>query len=382
MTGWWCVCLSGKSEQMGVPVRRQLQIWGVLAALLVFVLWQLGDVILPFVIGAAVAHILDPVADWLERRGLSRVAATVVISLVALLFFMMLVLLVVPLLVEQAHALISTAPQFVEQLTQFLTERFPSLVDSDSTVRQSLHRLGEGIQARGGELVNIALGSAASVINILLIIVVVPVVTFYLLLDWDPMIARIDTLLPRDYAPVIRLVAADISRTVASFIRGIGSVCLVMGIYYAVALMLVGLQFGLVVGAAAGLVTFIPYIGAILGGALAIGLALFQFWGDWVSIGLVVAVFVAGQMIEGNVLTPRLVGRSVGLHPVWLLLALSVFGALFGFVGMLVAVPVSAAIGVIIRHATGAYLDSALYHGTEAKTVDLTGQDDDRPAQS
>lgn len=213
---------------------------------------------------------------------------------------------------------------------------------------------------------NAVLGSAASVINIVMIIVIVPVVAFYMLLDWDPMIARINQLLPREHAPVIREVAHDIDRTVASFIRGMGGVCLTMGLFYAITLMLVGLQFGLVVGAFAGLVTFIPYVGALLGGALAIGLALFQFWGDWVSIGLVAAVFVTGQMLEGNVLTPRLVGRSVGLHPVWLLLALSVFGALFGFVGMLVAVPISAAFGVIIRRAIRVYLDSALYHGPTA----------------
>ncbi|MCL4676454.1 MAG: AI-2E family transporter, partial [Pararhodobacter sp.] len=305
---------------MAVPVRRQMQIWGALAALLILVLWQLGDVMMPFILGMVVAYFLDPVADRLQRLGMNRVFATVTISVAMALVFVNGVLLVVPLLIEQTRSLIGIAPQVLEQLTSLLTERFPSLVDADSTVRQSLRSLGEAIQSRGGEVVNALLGSAASVLNILLILVVVPVVAFYMLLDWDPMIARIDALLPREYAPVIRDVARDVNHTVASFIRGMGSVCLVMGVYYAVALMAVGLQFGLVIGAAAGLVTFIPYVGAIVGGVLAIGLGLFQFWGDWLSIGLVAAVFVAGQMIEGNVLTPRLVGRSVGLHPVWLIL--------------------------------------------------------------
>jgi predicted PurR-regulated permease PerM len=133
--------------------------------------------------------------------------------------------------------------------------------------------------------------------------------------------------------------------------------------------MLVGLQFGLVVGFIAGLVTFIPYLGALIGGALAIGLALFQFWGDWVSIGIVAGIFVVGQVIEGNILTPKLVGGSVGLHPVWLLLALSVFGVLFGFVGMLVAVPVAAALGVLVRFIVERYRSSLLYTG-------VSGQDD------
>jgi predicted PurR-regulated permease PerM len=187
------------------------------------------------------------------------------------------------------------------------------------------------------------------------------------------MIARIADMLPREHAPVIRYLAREIDKTMAGFIRGMGTVCLILGTYYAVALMVVGLQFGLVVGAIAGLVTFIPYVGALVGGVLAIGLALFQFWGDWVSIGLVAGIFVVGQIVEGNFLTPKLVGSSVGLHPVWLIFALSVFGALFGFVGMLVAVPVAAAIGVLIRFAVGHYKDSQLYRGTPDS--DKSGQD-------
>jgi len=355
---------------MGVPVRRQFQIWGGFAALLILLLWLLGDVLMPFILGMAVAYFLDPVADRLEKLGLSRALATVTISVFALLSVVLLGLLVVPLLVEQTQALIAIAPDLTSQITTFLTERFPSLMDAESTIRQSIDSLGAAVQSRGGELVNAVIGSAASVLNIVMLIVVVPVVAFYMLLDWDPMVARIDALLPREYAPVIRDVSRDINDTVSSYIRGMGSVCLSMGAFYAVALMLAGLQFGLVVGAFAGLVTFIPYVGAVLGGILAVGLALYQFWGDWVSIGLVAAIFVAGQMIEGNVLTPRLVGRSVGLHPVWLLLALAVFGSLFGFVGMLVAVPVAAAIGVVLRRATRAYKDSALYQDTSADEPD------------
>jgi predicted PurR-regulated permease PerM len=179
------------------------------------------------------------------------------------------------------------------------------------------------------------------------------------------MIEEIDKLLPRDHAPVVRRLARDIDATLASFIRGMGTVCLILGTYYAVALMLVGLEFGLVVGAVAGLLTFIPYVGAIIGGALAIGLALFQFWGDWLYIILVAAIFVSGQVIEGNILTPKLVGSSVGLHPVWLIFALSAFGTLFGFVGMLVAVPVAAALGVVARFTIAQYKASLLYRGLD-----------------
>ena len=351
---------------MALSVKRQLQIWGVLAALLILALWRLGDVILPFVLGAALAYFLDPLADRLERTGVSRTVATVLISLIVLLIFVLAILLVVPLLVDQFQALREAIPGLVERAYSLATERLPSLADPDSTLRRSLASLGEAAQERGGELANAVLGSALSVINIVLLIVVVPVVAFYLLLDWDRMIARIDEMLPRDHAPTIRKLAFEIDRTVAAFVRGMGTVCLLMGIYYAVGLMLVGLQFGLVIGAITGLITFIPYVGAVIGGMLALGLGLVQFWGDWVQLGLVAAVFVAGQAIEGNVLTPKLVGKSVGLHPVGLIFALSVFGAAFGFVGMLVAVPVAAAIGVIARHFAGVYRDSALYAGTES----------------
>lgn len=355
---------------MALSVREQVKYWGIALAVLVVVLWFMGNILLPFVLGAAVAYLLDPLADRLERLGLSRTMATAIITLAAILLFVIMALLVVPTLINQTANLIETAPTLITNFTAFLTERFPSLLDEGSTLRTSLTGLGATIQERGGEVLNTALTSAAGILNVIMLFVIVPVVAVYLLLDWDRMVAQIDTMLPRDLAPTIRRLAREIDRTLSAFIRGMGTVCLILGAYYAIALMLVGLQFGLVVGAIAGLVTFIPYLGALIGGALAIGLALFQFWGDWVSIGLVAGVFAIGQMIEGNFLTPKLVGSSVGLHPVWLLLALSVFGSLFGFVGMLVAVPIAAAIGVIARFGVDQYKNSALYLGSETHTLD------------
>ena len=295
--------------------------------------------------------------------GCTRIMATAIITVIGLVAFILLLLWVIPSLVNQALELFDVAPTLFANLRDFLIERFPEIMDTESPLRQSLVSIGETIKSRGGELLNTVLSSAAGIINIVMLFVIVPVVAVYLLLDWDNMVARIDQLLPRDHAPTIRKLAAEIDRTLASFIRGMGTVCIILGTYYAVALMVIGLQFGLVVGFVAGLVTFIPYLGALIGGALAIGLALFQFWGDWVSIGLVAGVFMLGQVIEGNVLTPKLVGSSVGLHPVWLILALSIFGTLFGFVGMLVAVPVAASIGVIARFAADQYLQSRLYRG-------------------
>ncbi|MBB3993518.1 putative PurR-regulated permease PerM [Sulfitobacter undariae] len=353
---------------MALPIRDQLKYWGVAMALFLVILWFMGGVLLPFVLGSAIAYFLDPVADRLEAMGLSRALSTATITIVAVLIFVIMALLVIPTLVSQAINLFAIAPDLAKNLSAFLTDRFPSLLEEGSTLRSSITSLGSLIQQRGGELLNTAVSSAAGIINIIMLFVIVPVVAVYMLLDWDRMIAHIDGLLPRDHAHVIRRLARDIDKTLASFIRGMGTVCLILGTYYAIALMLVGLQFGLVVGFVAGLVTFIPYLGALIGGMLALGLALFQFWGDWFSIGLVAGIFVLGQVIEGNVLTPKLVGNSVGLHPVWLILALSVFGTLFGFVGMLVAVPVAAAFGVVARFAVEQYQMSLLYRGTEQRT--------------
>lgn len=348
---------------MALPVRVQLRYWGTAAAVFFLVLWLLGDVIMPFILGAALAYFLDPVADRLQRLGLSRAAATTVIALFAVILFALAVLLIVPVLARQTSALIETAPQLFQRLQQFLTSRFPDLMVEGSPLRGSLASLGETVQERGAALVAAIVGTFSSVINVVVLLVIVPVVAFYQLLDWDRMIASIDGLLPRDHAPVIRELAAEIDATLAGFVRGQGTVCLILGTYYAVALMLIGLQFGLVIGLIAGLLTFIPYVGAIIGGVLSIGLALFQFWGEWWMIIGVAVIFQAGQLIEGNVLTPKLVGNSVGLHPVWLIFALAAFGTLFGFVGMLVAVPVAAMLGVLTRFAIRQYQQGPLYRG-------------------
>ncbi len=348
---------------MALPLQEQAKYWGIAAVVLFASLWLLGDVILPFVAGGAIAYFLDPIADRLQRLGLSRVAATTLISLFMLLIAVALVLAVVPTLARQLTELINAAPGIFKQLQNFLVERFPELTDETSTVRQSIEGLGRTIQSRGGEFANAILGSALSVINAVVFIVVVPVVSFYLLLDWDKMVARIDTLLPRDHSPVLRRLAGEVDGVLAAFVRGQLSVCLILGTFYALALMLAGLQFGLIVGVIAGAITFIPYVGALVGGALAIGLALFQFWGDWMQIGIVAAIFMLGQFLEGNVITPKLVGESVGLHPVWLLFALSVFGTLFGFLGLLVAVPLAASLGVLTRFGIEKYQKSVLYQG-------------------
>lgn len=362
---------------MALPVRQQVTYWSIVAVVFLVLLWALGSVIMPFLVGGAIAYFLDPVADRLERMGCSRAIATTIIFVFLILTVVTITLAIIPLLVQQTSGLIEAAPGIFENLRSFLTERFPNAFDEGSPVQTSLSNLGDTIQSRGAELLQTVVSSAAGVVNVIVFLVVVPVVAFYMLLDWDRMIARIDSLLPRDHAPTVRLLATRIDNTLASFVRGQGTVCLVLGTFYAVALMIVGLQFGLVVGLIAGLLTFIPYVGALVGGALAIGLALFQFWGEWGMIVAVVVIFMVGQALEGNVLTPKLVGSSVGLHPVWLIFALSAFGTVFGFAGMLVGVPVAAVIGVLVRYFIEQYQAGLLYQGIAARDAPPEGMPED-----
>ncbi|WP_120502478.1 AI-2E family transporter [Roseovarius sp. EL26] len=354
---------------MALSAKTQLKSWGIATAIFFVLMWFLGDVIMPFVLGAAIAYMLDPIADRFEAIGCSRALSVGIITLLSILVFAAAILMFIPALIEQAVALFQAAPEAFHQLHVLISERLPQIDDRNSALREVLDSIGATLKEKGPAFVEAVLGSAASIVNVIILLVIAPVVAVYLLYDWDHMVAKVDDLLPRDHAPIIRQLAKQVDRTLASFVRGMGTVCLILGAYYSIALMIVGLQFGLLVGAVAGLVTFIPYLGALIGGALAIGLALFQFWGDWVMVALVAGIFMIGQMLEGNFLTPKLVGSSVGLHPVWLIFALSVFGALFGFVGMLVAVPLAAAIGVFARFAIGQYKSSLLYRGLDNSDV-------------
>ena len=349
---------------MALSASKQLTYWGAAAAVLVLALWLLGDILLPFFVGGAIAYFLDPVADWFQRRGLSRTLSVVVVTLIILVVLALAVLLLIPTLVGQATALIDAAPGLASRLEEQVSRAFPQIADPDGAFQSSLRDAGDMIRERSGALLEGALVSARSVVGAVVLVLIVPVVTFYLLLDWDRMVAEVDALLPREHAPTIRMLARQVDDTLSGFLRGQGTVMLILGVYYAGALAITGLNFGLVIGVLAGFLTFIPYVGAVVGGGLAIGLALFQFWGEWAMVAVVAAIFFSGQMMEGNVLTPKLVGDSVGVHPVWLLFALSAFGAVFGFVGLLAAVPLAAILGVLIRFAIARYRASKLYLGT------------------
>lgn len=350
---------------MSLGVGQQARWWGGGFIAFLLFLWLVNDAIAPFLLGAAFAYFLDPVADKLESWGMGRTWATVLISLVALIVMLLALILVVPLIFRQVSSLIETSPQLVASLLEFLAERFPSILEEDSSVRQALSSFEDTLRNKGVALANTVFTSSLAAVSSVLSIFVSLVVAFYLLLDWDRMTAVVDNWMPRQHVNVIRKLAREFDTVLAGFVRGQMTVGAILGVFYAVALAAVGLQFGVVVGLLAGALTFIPYVGSTVGGTVSIGLAIYQFWDNPVWIAVVAAIFIAGQAVEGNYLTPKLVGSSVGLHPVWLMFALYAFGSLIGFTGLLIAVPAAACIGVLGRFGIKNYRDSKLYLGSQ-----------------
>lgn len=347
---------------------RQALIWAIVAIVFVVLLQVLSSIMLPFVAGMAIAYFLDPIADRLEDMGLSRMAATSVISIVGLLVFMLALLLLLPVLQDQIVKFIERAPGYIEQIRQIfdrvMNGRLAQFIAGfDTDARTALTDIAKSAVGWAAEVFQRAISGGLAFVSFMSLVFVTPVVAFYLLLDWDRMLERMDSWLPRDHADTIRRLVGEMDSMLSGFVRGQVTVCMVLGTFYATALSLIGLDFGLFVGLVAGLVSFIPFVGAIVGLVLSIGLALVQFWPDPLMIGAVAAVFFIGQAIEGNVLTPWLVGSRVQLHPVWVIFALFAFGTLFGFVGVLLALPLAAMIGVLTRFGLGEYLKSDLYKG-------------------
>ncbi|NFV81940.1 AI-2E family transporter [Magnetospirillum aberrantis] len=346
---------------------QRLRFWLIGLALALALLYVLRGMLLPFVAGMAVAYFLDPLADRLERAGLSRLAATSVITASFFMVVVVALVILVPVIEDQVLAFAHKVPGYVDTLNERLQ---PLLVEAKKRLSpRDIEKLRSSVGEYAGTFASWGLGALRSVLsgslavfNVLSLVFITPVVTFYLLRDWDKMVSRVDSWLPRDHADTIRTQMKEINRTLSGFIRGQATVCLCLGLIYGIGLSVVGLDLGLVIGLGAGVLSFIPYLGSIAGFVTGMGLALAQ-GADWHLPVFVAVVFAIGQVAEGNFLTPKLVGDKVGLHPVWIMFALLAFAALFGFVGLLLAVPLAAVIGVLVRFALGRYLSSPLYHG-------------------
>ncbi len=337
-----------------------------LAVTFLVMLELFGSVLLPFVAAAGIAYFLDPPAARLTRLGMPRTVAAIVLVLALLAVVLVFALLLYPLIVAQLGILFTRVPEYSTAVRSFAAEQIahlqerlgPDLIDE---------KLRDLVGGQAGSIVSFVAGALRGVIgsgfalfNVLTLVIVTPVVAFYLLRDWPGMVARIDGWLPRRYAGVLRAQAHEVDRILSAWLRGQLLCCFLLALYYATALSLVGLDLGLIVGITAGLLSFIPYVGSITGLVAATALAFAQFptWTGVIEVGV---VFVLGQLLEGYVIYPRFLGDRVELHAVWVIFALFAAGAAFGFVGVLLAVPVAAIIGVLCRFWLRRYLESPLY---------------------
>lgn len=353
------------------PAMRAI-VWIAAAAFFIFLLSMLSGVLIPFVAAMTLAYFLDPIAERLEARGCSRLVATVLITAVFFAVAAGVVILIVPILQAQIVGFASRLPGYVTTIREWIApwvERARAgLAGEDlSQIRAAAGSYaGQAVQWVAAMLGGLVSGGRA-ILSLISLVVVTPVVTFYLLLDWPRLVARIDSLLPQDAAPTIRAQIRAIDRVISGFVLGQATVCLILAAYYATALTLIGIDFGLLIGLGTGLLSFIPYFGMLTGLAVSIVMALIQFKA-MLPVVLVIAVFVVAQAVDGVFLTPRLVGQSIGLHPAWIIFALMAGGALFGFTGVLLAVPVAAAIGVLVRFAAERYRASPLFTGDRGRT--------------
>lgn len=332
---------------------------------LLICLYLFRPILLPFLVGMAAAYLLDPAADRLQRIGLRRTAATIVISFSFFLALALVLLLLLPTVAAQAVELARQLPDYLERVRDRL---LPHLSEIASWASIELDLSAEGLLRRYWtqtmEILINAIGgllqSGVALLNLVSLLFVTPIVTFYMLRDWDRMVARIEASVPPDYLPTVRRLAREIDEVLAGFIRGQGLVCLFLALFYALGLWLVGLQYGLIIGLLTGFFSFIPYIGMAIGACVGLTVAAFQFQ-DLIGVGLVAAVFAVGQFIEGNLISPRVVGDRIHLHPVWIIFAVLAGTVLFGFLGTLLAVPVAGVLGVLVRFGLKQYQTSSLY---------------------
>lgn len=337
---------------------------------LLVVLWlalQLfASVLAPFVAAAGIAYVLDPPTTRLTRLGMPRGIAALLMILAVLAAVLLFALLLYPLILQQVGLLLGRIPQYVQLLQRWastvltdLQQNFGSDVVNDKLRDLVSSQAGNMLSFIAASLTSVT-GAGFAIFNVLTLAVVTPVVGFYLLRDWPRVLAMVDSWLPHRYADVIRAQAREVDRILSAWVRGQALCCLILALYYATALTVAGLDLGLIVGMAAGLLSFIPYVGSITGGVTALGMAMAQF-AHWRGVIVVGIVLVIGQILEGYVIYPRFLGDRVELPAVWVIFALFAGGAAFGFLGVMLAVPVAATIGVLCRFWLRRYLASPLY---------------------
>ncbi len=359
--------VSGTSAP-AIAAPRAMLFWVALLAGLGVAVWLLSSILAPFVLGMAIAYFVDPLVGRLERLGPSRAVVSAGIIVTVFGVSTLGLLLVAPVLLAQVTNLAERLPALVTWGYQALlpvANRLMERVGAPSTALQAppTVEILQRAATIAGDLLKRLLADALALVNLLSLLCLTPLVAFYLLRDWPRMIAEVDGWLPRPHADRIREEVRKIDVVLAGFARGSAIVCVMLGAFYAIGLTAVGLQFGLIIGLTAGALSFVPYLGVIFCLVSSVGVALYQFWPHWPRIAVVAGVCLTGEIVQDYLLAPRLIGQQVGLHPLWVMFGVLAGGALFGFVGVLLAVPACAVIGVLVRSAMGRYKRSPLYAG-------------------
>ena len=325
-----------------------------------FLLWNISDILAPFILGGILAYLLDPIADKMESFGVPRLLTALTVSLFALFVLMTAAILVIPIIFDQINQIIGFIPYITNEIHVVMQKGF-KVLNLGEVEDIDLVNLSKNLNEVSPIFAKSIFNSSFAILDFIFLLMVTPIVAIYLLVDWDKIIKEVEKVIPRRLEPTISQIVIEMHKTVASFLRGQFSVCIILAIFYAASLTALGLEYGLLVGLFSGLISFIPLIGAILGGLVALVVSLAQFWQTPEWVGVVLIIFLFGQILEGNLLTPRLVGKSVKLHPLWIIFSVTCFGSLMGWVGVILAVPSAACIAVLVRFSLKIYFETDFY---------------------
>lgn len=354
--------MAGKQTKL----KEQLAFWAAISAFLLLFVWIFGDMLLPFVVGIIIAYLLNPFMNFLERHKISRKPAAVFILSFFAITILSLALLLTPPLYNELADLADTAPQYIDSLWERIqpyvevVQRNVDQNDLGQNISDAVKDNISGALSAGAGLLEGLLNGGMAVVSFLTFIVVTPLVAFFMLIEWTSITQWLYGLLPRHNYEKTKNICDTIDRKIAGFIRGQLLVAITLGVLYAIALTLAGLRYGFLIGIISGLLSIIPLFGSIVGFLIGVIVAWLQA-GELSYVALIGGIFIVGQFLEGNFISPKLIGDSVGLHPLWILFALMAGATLFGIVGMLLAVPVTAAVGVLLNAAIDEYKDSHYY---------------------
>ncbi len=354
-----------------MPTRAHLFFWVSVAAIFILAVWLLQSILLPFVMGLGIAYLLNPLVEIFEKRGYSRNIIALALVLIVILLLTLLFVTAGPVLYHQTLQFVRDLPELVMSLKQYVP---PALQDvwnefelpENGDLQQFLQEHGGSAAGIARNLAGGVLAGGQALVGIISFIVLMPIVAYFMLKEWPSIRSWVIDLMPRHHKDTILDLLGQINVKIAGFVRGQLTVMAVLGVGYAVALSIAGLNYAILIGLMSGLLSIIPMLGSFTGFVVSVAVAWFQT-GELSYMAIIAAIYLVGQFVEGNFITPKLVGDSVGLHPLWVLFAVMAGGALFGIVGMLISVPVAAVIGVLIAFMLNLYKASAFYTGKKAQ---------------